>query len=459
METILHGHELVSHIKQSMREGINPSLELMTALNEELGSPDTSFASIQITGTNGKSSTSYLLACMLASEGFRVGRFTSPELIRSNERIALSSEAGVFEDISSEELHACMVEVYAAAERLSVRMGQTYRPSEFELITAIALFAFKRAGVDFAVLEVGMGGKWDSTSVVSPSVSVITSIGLDHAEFLGNTLEEIAADKAHIIKRGSAPILGDGFDEQLPIFLNRAQDLENHARLVRSSELGAYGDEELAIRYKLKSESYEPNSARNTLFRSRFAVTTPHAVYENLEIFAPAFQVRNAALAIAAAESALGRALKEEALQSALADFFIPARFEPLSFEPLSIFDGSHNPQAAQFLAEILEKTGQRYLIAMGAFKDKDVAAMLDALAPYAKAWIAIQPDETRYASRLLPAAEMAALISQHNDKDILACLVSFELETLQAFASEHKLPLLICGSLSMYHLIKSKQA
>lgn len=479
MDKLLHDQTyaaLLASVNKALGEGIHPSLEIITALMHELGEPHSRFSTIQITGTNGKSSTTYLTADLLASAGFSVGRFTSPELIRSNERIAFNCSktersngqecasralSARLSDISDEDLHSALAEVLAASEHISERLASPLNPSEFELITAAALVHFERAAVDFAVLEVGLGGKWDSTSVTSPSVSVITGIGLDHREFLGDTLEEIAADKAHIIKPGSAPILGDGFDVQLPIFLKRAKLCETHPRLVREKSLGRYHDEELNTFYEIISEEFFEKpltfaEGKKSLVRSRFEIETPHARYENLEIYAPAYQVRNAALALSAAEAALGRALKPEQVQSSFKNFFIPARFECIDQNPLTLFDGSHNPQAVEFLAELIKKSGQKYLIAFGAFKDKEVEQMLQILAPHAQAWVAIQPDAERHSARLLPADECAKLIQKVSDKPLLASQQKFNLSELQDIAGKQQLTLLISGSLSMYHLLKS---
>ena len=382
--------------------GINPSLNGITELCEALGRPQDGFAAVQITGTNGKSSVARMTAALLVGEGLPTGLYTSPELERYPERMEID---GIVVDDAS----------FAAGIQAAVAAGQALRGhdafgtesgfTEFELLTAAALWLFAERGVDIAVLEVGLGGRWDATSVVSPSVAVITGVGLDHTGILGDTIEAIAADKACIIKPASAPVLGPGTVGLEPIFLARAEAVGTHARAVREEGAPTPVPEALTVRYCIVARPSAPDSFTVVDVRG------VHAVYPALSVRGPAYQAVNAATAIAAAEAALGRALDPALAGSALSALVIAGRFEQLRSVPPIVVDGSHNPQAARVLADAIRDAfpdpTARPALLLGILADKDARGIVEALAPVASR-IAV----TRSRSpRALPAAKLAVIV------------------------------------------------
>ncbi|MBN2405990.1 MAG: bifunctional folylpolyglutamate synthase/dihydrofolate synthase, partial [Coriobacteriia bacterium] len=196
--------EALELLEGALSFGIHPSLDGIRALTALLGIPQDSFSSMQVTGTNGKTSVTRIAAALLSAHGHRTGVYTSPHLVSYSERMVIDGEQA-----SEEEFSAALGAVAGVVEADSVRQAQTLgldatsldlAYTEFELLTAAALWLFRERSCDWACLEIGMGGRWDATSVVMPKVSVVTGVGLDHTERLGTTRAQIAADKAHIIK-------------------------------------------------------------------------------------------------------------------------------------------------------------------------------------------------------------------------------------------------------------------
>jgi dihydrofolate synthase / folylpolyglutamate synthase len=314
--------------------GINPSLEPVSAIAEELARPQDAFASVQITGTNGKSSTARLTAAVLRAHGMRIGLYTSPELHSYTERIEVDGSP------VSEELFAAGVRA-----ALDAAGHARVEPTEFEILTAAALWVFREEGVDVAVLEVGMGGRWDATSVVDPAVAVITGVGLDHTTHLGDTREAIARDKAHIIKATSVPVLGPGTAGVDSPFLERAETFDARPQAVRAIGEPTPVAEEYTVRYRVLRHPETPDGA------TTLDVYGIHAEYPLLEVHAPRYQAANVATAVAAAEAAIGRALDTECTREAVVGVRFPGRFEVVARNPWVVVDGAHNPEAAAVLA------------------------------------------------------------------------------------------------------------
>lgn len=434
--------DALAELRRALVFGIQPSLESIARLVHELGQPDATYASIQVTGTNGKTSTARLIDALLRASGQKSGLYTSPQLIDYTERIEVDGHP-----IAPQTFAGNLADVCAVRDKLSQR-GEVLgsQVTEFELLTALALLTFAREQRDFAVLEVGMGGRWDATSVVNPSVAVITSVGLDHTKYLGDTIEEIAADKAMIIKPGSTPVISAHLGTALDVVLARCEEVGAHPRLVCVGDEPSAVIEERSTRVFLKDTVLD----EETLLKTEFSVKTPHAIYKNLRIKGPAYQALNAATALTAAESALGRALRPEDVNRAFRQIRFPARFEVLGHDPLLMFDGGHNPQAAALLAQNLEHAQLKPVIAFGVFADKDYRTILQALGPHAHGFIALQNDNPR----ALPVDEVAQAIKEVTQKPVLGRLVSPTLE--QVLALSNSKPLLITGSLSLYVLLKS---
>ncbi len=395
--------EALGALQQALQFGMNPSLDGINVLTDALGRPQDSFVSVQVTGTNGKTSTARITAAILRAEGFRVGLYTSPHLERYNERIEIGGEP-----VSDADFARALETALAAAcgVRPGEPLGAPKGLTEFELLTAAALWLFHEFDVEIAVLEVGLGGRWDATSVVAPSVAVITGVGLDHTAVLGDTLEAIAAEKAAIIGPASAPVLGPGTDGLDAIFLAKADEVATHARAVREGLAFSPVAEELTVRFRVTENPAAPTGT------TVVEVDGVHARYVELALHAPAYQAANIATAIAAAEAVLGRALDPRRVRDALCDLTIPGRFEFVREEPPVIVDGSHNPQAAAVLASAIRDAfpspAARPLFLLGILADKDARGIVEALAPVAGGFAVTKSESPR----AMPVDLLAALVT-----------------------------------------------
>lgn len=421
-------------LRAALTFGIHPSLEGIRALAIELGSPHDSYASIQVTGTNGKTSVTRITAALLEVHGLHTGAFVSPDLGHYTERIEIDGRP-----VPDGSFATAVGAALAAAEAARAH-GYADPVTEFELLTASALWLFRDSGCSHAVLEVGMGGRWDATSVVSPVVSVITGVGLDHTEHLGDTREAIAFDKAHIIKPGAVAIIGPGTVGVEDVFAARARATGCPLWAVRADADPSPCSETRTVRVSVASAAAAPGGV------SRFAVRGMHAAYDDLEVCAPAYQAANVATAIAAAEAALGQALRPDQLRTAVAGIGFPGRFEILSRDPLLIADGSHNPEAAAVLAEaITEQMGEeRPRVLLGVLAEKDARGIVEALAGVAGGWAVTAPDSPR-----AMGVEALALLVEEATGEIPVRYANV-CDALGALAVPGTGPLLVTGSLTM---------
>jgi dihydrofolate synthase/folylpolyglutamate synthase len=401
--------------------GIKPSLDGIGLLCEDLGNPQSSLRCVQVAGTNGKSSTARWLAALLNAAGLRTGLFTSPELTCSEERIEVDGRV-----IPRGEYGRLIIEADARAAAL-VERGDIACITEFELLTAAALTHFAGQQVDVAVLEVGMGGRWDATSIVEPDVAVITGIAIEHAAILGATLEEIAHEKAAIIRPGCVPVLGPGTQPVLHVFLEQAAHCGVTPRILTQQDIEAF-----AFRMALSEH--------------------PHI---------PAYQHGNIALAVLAAnaalgdgvlgDAALGDGLSQAAIRQVLAATVIPGRFEQLRTEPLLIIDAAHNPQSAQVLAtELRSRFGDKApaTLLLAILADKDADGIIAALAP--------QFDDimvTRSASaRAIKPEQLAVMAARHGDARIR---VATDVREALDILSADKAAVIATGSITLAGEVK----
>lgn len=344
---------------------LEPDLSRISAVMDLLGEPQRTVPVIHITGTNGKTSTARLIESLLRASGLRVGRFTSPHLHTMRERISIAGEPiGIEAFLQAYDEVAPFIAVVDArsAEEGGPRM--TY----FEVLVAIGFVAFADAPVDVAVIEVGMGGSWDATNVADGQVAVITPISLDHAHFLGDTLEAIAGEKAGIIKSDALVVAGLQEPEVLPVLIERAEAVD--ARIAfEGNDFGvltrevAVGGQQVGVR-GLAGE-YAP-------------------LFLNLH---GAHQAHNAAIALAAVEAFLGggqQALSAQVVQEAFAEVTSPGRLEIVRRSPTVLVDAAHNPAGAQALAAALaqEFTFVKLVGVLAILGDKDAESMLEALEP-----------------------------------------------------------------------------
>lgn len=374
----------LERLGRALTFGINPSLDGIRALTEALGFPERECRCVQVTGTNGKTSVTRMTGALLTAHGYRTGVYTSPHLVSYTERIAIDGEP-----LSESALAGVLNDVFDAADAL----GRDF--TEFELLTAAALHAFHLNRVEFACLEVGMGGRWDATSVVDPDVAVITGVALDHTERLGTTREAIAEDKAHIITERSVPILGPGCEGVEHIFEARALSL-GHPRVMRIGL--AEGDD---VTWRIVRCPGTPGGA--------LTLDISGMRDYRVSIHAPAYQAANIALAMAAAGAALFNVLDPTAVDAALRPMTFPGRFELLRREPPLVLDGAHNPDAAAVLASAIRDSfrGEPPVIVLGVLTDKDVEGIVRALAGVASVFVATENGSPR----CLSAAELAEVI------------------------------------------------
>ncbi len=386
--------QAVAALEGALKFGIHPSLDGIRRLTDALGRPQDAMRFVQVTGTNGKSSVTRMTAALLAAEGLRAAAYTSPHLEHYIERMELGGSP-----VSREDFARAVAAALSAGETAPRAPDGDYSGyTEFELLTAAALWLFRELRVEWAVLEVGMGGRWDATSVVEPEVAAVTSVGLDHTDRLGTTVEDIAADKAQIVKRpGSTTVLGPVGPAVEAVVAARAAEIGS--RLVRVAQ----ADAEVVFRVTARPSS--PGA------KTRLDVRTRRAAYEDLAVRAPSYQAPNAAVAVAAAEAALGRPLDRAAVRSALEGMTFPGRFEVVRSQPPLVLDGAHNPQAASVLASAIREAfpAEKPVALIGVLADKDAEGIVRALADDSAGFVA-----TRSGShRALFARDLAEIVQR----------------------------------------------
>ena len=385
------GDSWIDYLESLAVFGMRPGLERVEALLERLGRPQDAYRVVHVVGTNGKSSTTRALAAILSAHGVKTGTYTSPELISMTERIEIDCAP-----VSEETFASGIAAALDGIDRLRAEglIAEDAVVTQFELLTGAALWLFAEHEVEVACLEVGMGGRWDATSVVSPAVAVITGVALDHMEHLGTTRETIAEDKAHIIKPGSIAILGPGTEGVEQAFLARAEACDARVRAVRAAGAPSPVPDELTVRYEVTARPDRPGGSL------ALDVTGAYGAYRGLTLRAPSYQAANVATAVAAAEATLGRALDAEATRGALARLRFPGRFELVREAPPVVIDGAHNPDAAHVLADAIREAwpdpAHRPAVLLGILADKDVGGILEALAHVASQFACTQSASLR---------------------------------------------------------------
>lgn len=412
--------EAIDALAHTATFGMDPSLERFERLTEYMGRPQDRFTPLQIAGTNGKSSTVRMIAAMLIAEGFKVGLYTSPHLVEYPERFEIDGS------VVSDELFTGYVEktIALCEEFAATEAGESIATvdhdgesvakldtrsfaggfTEYEILTAAAFSMFSDAGVDFGVLEVGLGGRWDATTAVHPSVAVITGIGLDHTAILGDTLEAIAAEKAAIIEPASTPVIGVGCAEVQDVILGQATRCGTYPRAVTD---GIVGFPSIPAG---NTTSYEVLSTSPHLVLD---VHGCHGEYPGIVLDKPFYQAANVACAICATEAALGRGLQLDKIAPALRSCPLPGRFETLSADPLLIIDAAHNPQSIEVLARAIHDRfeigagGERPRLLLAVLADKDYRGIVETIAPVVGDIVVTQTPSPR----AIPAAELADVV------------------------------------------------
>ena len=377
--------------------GVKLGLDVEQALLEALGDPHRAFGSIHVAGTNGKGSVCAMLDSVLRAAGLRSGLYTSPHLVRFNERFRVAGE-----EIADPELVDRMAEVESGSAR--IECDQIQQPTFFEFATALAFCHFRSSKVALAVVETGLGGRLDATNVLEPLVSVITSVGLEHTAYLGPDLASVAGEKAGIIKDGRPVVCGVLGPDAAAVVAKSAAAAQSD--LIDSAE---------AVSIRLISES---------LVGQVVEVETPETSYGRVQIpLLGRHQLLNLSTAIATLEvlgRLLGRQFAPEVVKAGIGAVRWPGRLQVLEQEPPVLCDGAHNPQAAQALASSLKRLiGKRPLgLVLGLCDDKDLSAFLKPFAGMVrKIWaVPIRNERSRPAGEIHEVARRLGLDAEESD-------------------------------------------
>jgi dihydrofolate synthase/folylpolyglutamate synthase len=368
------GAQAERHLRSLELFGMRFGLDRMRRMMTAMGSPERDFRSIHVLGTNGKTSTTRMIAAILEHHGLRTGTYTSPHLVSYDERVQIGEH-----DVSGGSFAAAVARAAAASERVNRTLGEDDHVTQFELLTAAAFWELARQEIEVAVIEAGLGGRYDATSVIESEVTVLTNVGLEHTRWLGPTVADIAAEKLAVVARGSILALGSGLHADA---LRVAEEVaaKQGARIVRAG-----------------AQWSEPLLAKG------------------------AFQRANFALAKVAAEAYLETAGIEpqaQAMRAAALHVATPGRMQVIDTEPLTVLDGAHNPDAVAALAGSLpEMVGERPLgLVLGVLEDKDAASMLQTLLPLCeRAWFTAPPS-----ARALSPAALQSLARQQGFEEVV---------------------------------------
>ena len=379
----MNAQQAIEYIHSVFWKGSIPGLGRTLTLLEKMGNPHKDLKFVHIAGTNGKGSTAAMTASVLRKAGYCTGLYTSPYIYTFHERMQVNGEL-----ISDDELVAITEFVKPLADSMEES------PTEFELVSCIAFEFFKRRGCDIVVLEVGMGGALDSTNVIpTPEVAVVTNIGLDHTDYLGNTLEEIALNKAGIFKEGGNAVIYRGTPGVEAVFEKVCA--EKNVKLKKADF-----DSLKPISHSLDGQVFDC------------------AGYESLQIpLLGDHQMRNAAVVLAVMEilTQKGWKITRQNVYDGLRDVSWPGRFDIVSREPLFIIDGGHNPQCIDALVKNIGDylTGKRVIALTGVLADKDYGEMYRPVMPLVEQFVCVTPPNPR---RLM-AQELAEYLTRAGAK------------------------------------------
>ena len=410
---------------------LRPRLEPTARAAALLGDPQKSYRVIHLTGTNGKTSTARMIERLLREHSLRTGRFTSPHLVRFNERIAVDGES-----VSDEILVEIWNDIEPILGLVDAELAAEGEPilTYFEALTLLAFSVFADAPVDVLVLEVGMGGTWDSTNIADGDVAVFTPIDLDHADRLGQTISEIANTKAGIIKPGSIVVSA----EQKP-----------EAQAILSSKT-----KEIAERFVVAGKDFDVIDSTPSLVGQNFSLKGLAGNYEDL--FMPIHgehQTENAALALAAVEAFLGngeRRILDDIVRVAFADVASPGRLQVIDREPLTILDGAHNPHGVRSLARALKQSfgSPKTVGVIGILAGKNADEMLEALSgSFEKVIITSAKTD-----RAIEADELAALAAKYwgTGVEVVPSVAKAYQSAKEALVRDGLEAIVITGSLSV---------
>jgi dihydrofolate synthase / folylpolyglutamate synthase len=350
---------LLERLFAKLRLGIKPGLERTLQLSEFVGSPHKKIKSVHIAGTNGKGSVASVIASVLTESGLKTGLYTSPHLVEFNERISINGKM-----ISDEEIVNYAEELLEFAESIDCTF--------FEITTVMAFKYFADNQTDICVIETGMGGRFDSTNILAPLLTIITSIGIDHTEFLGDTKELIAFEKAGIIKASTPCIIGESAVELAHVFQNAAKQV--------NTELIFAGD-----RYNFENISYNSN------FKTSARAVSANKSFDIVSVLPGNHQLSNLKSSLTAIDllMGLGYMIDENTIRKGIENVYkntgLTGRIQTIREKPLLLLDVSHNPEAISELLKTIKLHSadkQKFTIIFGVMSDKDIRAMLEILKP-----------------------------------------------------------------------------
>ncbi|HRD02509.1 MAG TPA: folylpolyglutamate synthase/dihydrofolate synthase family protein [Candidatus Saccharicenans sp.] len=416
------------YLDEAQLFGIKLGLDNMRSILSHLGQPEKNFPSIHVAGTNGKGSVSAMLERIFQLNGFKTGLYTSPHLIDIRERISLNGR------MIPEKTFCCLLLEIKKKEKKLKKAGEMGGSlTFFEILTLCAFDYFSQEKVDLAVFEVGLGGRFDATNVITPEISVITSISYDHQQYLGKTMSKIAGEKAGIIKRGVPCISGVRNQTALNVIEKKCQEMG--APLIK-----VFGRGRELTHHQMK-DGY------------LFSFKTPCATYRFRPSLPGLHQGENAAIAITAAEAMQehGYQLQKDKVIEALETVVWPGRLEIISRTPLIILDGGHNEDAARAVSDyIRENIGQPVILVFAIMKDKDIEKVASKLFPLASRIILTRPPMDRAArprdiARRLPEFSQRFFL----EEDVPSAL------RLALTLSSGKVPVVVGGSLFLVGEVK----
>ena len=405
--------EALDYIHSVERFGSRPGLSRVTELLERLGNPHRGMKFIHIAGTNGKGSCAAMCASVLKTSGYKTGLFTSPYLYRFNERMQINGK-----QIEDDVLAEIVAKVKPAAEAMEDH------PTEFELMTAAALLWYRQENCDIVVLEVGLGGRFDATNIIdAPEAAIIMNIGLDHVNILGDTIEQIAFEKAGIIKPGCDVVLYQQDKAVVDVIRSRCEEEDARLHIADFSEIKPEFDSLMGQSFKYYDEIYA------------LPLLGSH-------------QLNNAAVVLEAVEvlRARGWKLEQSDVEHGLYAVSWPGRFELINDEPEFIVDGGHNPQCAQSVRENLLRyfPGVYKVVLIGVLRDKDFESLTDILDTVADEYVCISPDNPR----ALPAAELADSLEKYGKKISVCTSIEDGVESAMQIAADNNGMVCAVGSL-----------
>ncbi len=379
--------EALAYLDRHIELGVKPGLERIEGLLEDMGNPHQGYPVIHVAGTNGKTSTSRLSTLLLVAHGLRTGTYISPHLQRVEERLSIDGRVATEEEFA---LAVSDVAAFAELREASDPESNTY----FELTTAAAFAFFADKAVSAAVLEVGLGGRLDATNVVDAEVCVLTSIGIEHTEYLGNDVATIAGEKVAIAGLNSILVTGPLPEPALEVAETRAR--------------------ELGIQHRHYGKDFSVLDAERAVGGWLVTIEGAEDTYE--DIFLPLhgrYQLVNLANAVAATEAFIGSKLDPESVLDAAAAATMPGRMEPLGTNPFVLVDGAHNADGMTVLSESLreEFPTTRWQLVLGVMGDKNVEAMVERLAPLVDQIVATAPRSERSVEPGLLAERVRKLV------------------------------------------------